>query len=82
MNASMVSNTTAIQEPFKRLVDTFDGMMKKRAYLHWYTAEGMDESEFSDSRSTMYDLVSEYQRQQEATTETSFVEDLVAEYED
>ncbi|XP_068972999.1 tubulin beta-1 chain-like isoform X1 [Bombus flavifrons] len=82
MNASMVSNTTAIQEPFKRLVDAFDGMMKKRAYLHWYTAEGMDETEFSDSRSTMYDLVSEYQRQQEATMETSFVEDVVAEYED
>lgn len=82
MNASMVSNTTAIQEPFKRLVDAFDGMTKKRAYLHWYTAEGMDETEFSDSRSTMYDLVSEYQRQQEATTETSFVEDPVAEYED
>lgn len=82
MNASMVSNTTAIQEPFKRLVDAFDSMMKKRAYLHWYTAEGMDETEFFDSRSTMYDLVSEYQRQQEATMETSFVEDLVAEYED
>ncbi|OAD57077.1 Tubulin beta chain [Eufriesea mexicana] len=81
MSASMISNTTAIQEPFKRLTIAFDGMMKKRAYLHWYTAEGMDESEFSDSRSTVNDLVSEYQQQEEAIAETSFAEDP-AEYED
>ncbi|KAK1126217.1 hypothetical protein K0M31_004850 [Melipona bicolor] len=76
MSASLISNTTAIQESFKKLASAFDGMLKKRAYLHWYAAEGMDETEFSDCRSTMHDLVSEYQRQQEAVAETVIVEDL------
>lgn len=77
MSASMISNTTAIQEPFKKLREAFDGMTKKRAYPHWYTAEGMDESEFSDSRSTLNDLLCEYQEQEEAIAETSIVDDPV-----
>ncbi|XP_076766638.1 tubulin beta-4B chain-like [Xylocopa sonorina] len=73
--AGLISNTTAIQEPFERLTNLFDDMSRRKAYVHWYTAEGMDESEFSDSRSMLRDLVTEYQRQQEAMPETSFVED-------
>ncbi|CAK9796369.1 Tubulin beta-8 chain [Anthophora quadrimaculata] len=81
MSASMISNTTAIHEPFKRLEQVFGGMLTKKAYLHWYTGEGMDESEFTDSRGAMQDLVSEYQRQQEAVAESSFVEEPL-EYEE
>ncbi|KAF3427498.1 hypothetical protein E2986_12910 [Frieseomelitta varia] len=82
MSASLISNTTAIQESFKKLASAFDDMLKKRAYLHWYAAEGMDEAEFSDCRSTIHDLVSEYQRQQEAVAETTIVEDDLAMMED
>ncbi|CAK9830511.1 Tubulin beta chain (Fragment) [Anthophora retusa] len=81
MSASMISNTTAIHEPFKLLEQVFGGMLTKKAYLHWYTGEGMDESEFTDSRRAMQDLVSEYQRQQEAVAESSFVEEPL-EYEE
>lgn len=72
MSATLISNTTAIQELFKRLTDEFSDMLKKKAYLHWYTAEGMDESEFSECQNELYDLISEYQRYQEAPAETSF----------
>ena len=81
MCATMISNTTAIQELFKRLTDIFDGMWRKKAYVHWYTAEGMDESEFVEARSNVQDLVSEYQRHQEAPAETTF-EDVEVEYEE
>ncbi|XP_026666869.1 tubulin beta chain-like isoform X2 [Ceratina calcarata] len=81
MSASMISNTTAIQEPFKRLAAGFDGMLRRRAYVHWYTAEGMEETEFVDSRTVIYDLITEYQRQQEVTAETTF-DDEPTEYED
>ena len=37
-------------------------MFRRKAFLHWYTGEGMDES-------NMTDLVSEYQQYQEATCE-------------
>lgn len=39
--------------------------------MHWYTGEGMDEMEFTESESNMHDLVSEYQQYQEATVEDS-----------
>lgn len=56
-------------------------MLKKRAYLHWYTNEGMDESEFNESYSTMYDLLFEYQQHQEAVAETNIVDEST-EYEE
>jgi tubulin beta len=41
-------------------------MFKRKAFLHWYTGEGMDEMEFSEAESNMNDLVSEYQQYQDA----------------
>ena len=42
-------------------------MFRRRAFLHWYTGEGMDEMEFTEAESNMNDLVSEYQQYQDAT---------------
>ena len=42
---------------------------RRKAFLHWYTGEGMDEMEFTEAESNMNDLVSEYQQYQEATAE-------------
>ena len=44
-------------------------MFRRKAFLHWYTGEGMDEMEFTEAESNMNDLVSEYQQYQEATAE-------------
>ncbi|XP_015171777.1 PREDICTED: tubulin beta chain-like [Polistes dominula] len=77
MSATTVMNTTAIQEYFKNLLNTFNGMFQKKAYLHWYTDEGMDLSEFSDAQNNVYDIVSEYQRYQEAPAETDFKEEEI-----
>merc|ERR1712072_1665266 len=41
----------------------------EKAFLHWYTGEGMDEMEFTEAESNMNDLVSEYQQYQDATAE-------------
>ncbi|KAI8846628.1 Tubulin/FtsZ, GTPase domain-containing protein [Chytridium lagenaria] len=41
----------------------------RKAFLHWYTGEGMDEMEFTEAESNMNDLVSEYQQYQDATAE-------------
>jgi len=67
MSATFVGNSTAIQELFKRVGDQFSAMFRRKAFLHWYTGEGMDEMEFTEAESNMNDLVSEYQQYQEAS---------------
>jgi len=75
MCATFIGNSTAIQELFKRVSDQFRAMFRRKAFLHWYTGEGMDEMEFTEAESNMNDLVSEYQQYQEATTEADFEEE-------
>ena len=41
-------------------------MFRRRAFLHWYTGEGMDEMEFTEAESNLLDLVAEYQQYQDA----------------
>ncbi|XP_026820238.1 tubulin beta chain-like isoform X2 [Rhopalosiphum maidis] len=75
MSGTFVGNTTAIQEMFKRVSVQFTAMFRRKAFLHWYTGEGMDEMEFVESEADMHDLVSEYQLFQEATVEELDIED-------
>ncbi|XP_069104157.1 tubulin beta-2 chain-like [Argopecten irradians] len=67
MSATFVGNSTAIQEIFKRVSEQFTVMFRRKAFLHWFTGEGMDELEFTEAESNMNDLVSEYQQYQDAT---------------
>ena len=69
MAAVFLGNSTAIQELWKRVSEQFTGMFRRKAFLHWYTGEGMDEMEFTEAESNMNDLVSEYQQYQDATAE-------------
>ncbi|XP_048414747.1 tubulin beta chain-like isoform X6 [Stegostoma tigrinum] len=68
MSATFIGNTTAIQELFKRISEQFTAMFRRKAFLHWYTGEGMEETEFTEAESNMNDLVSEYQQYQDATS--------------
>ena len=76
MAVTFLGNSTAIQELFKRVSDQFTSMFKRKAFLHWYTQEGMDEMEFTEAESNMNDLIAEYQQYQEAT-----IEDELDDYE-
>ena len=67
MSSTFVGNSTSIQELFKRVGDQFTAMFRRKAFLHWYTGEGMDEMEFTEAESNMNDLVSEYQQYQDAS---------------
>ncbi|XP_026850467.1 tubulin beta chain isoform X2 [Drosophila persimilis] len=83
MSATFIGNSTAIQEIFKRISEQFTAMFRRKAFLHWYTGEGMDEMEFTEAESNMNDLISEYQQYQEATAddELEFEEDQGEGYE-
>ncbi|KAA0704880.1 Tubulin beta-5 chain [Triplophysa tibetana] len=69
MASTFIGNSTAIQELFKRISEQFSAMFRRKAFLHWFTGEGMDEMEFTEAESNMNDLVSEYQQYQEATAD-------------
>merc|ERR1711869_139839 len=46
----MISNSTAIAEVMSRIDHKFDLMYAKRAFVHHYVGEGMEEGEFSEAR--------------------------------
>merc|ERR1711878_125291 len=66
MSVTFLGNSTSIMDMFKRVIEQFTLMFRRKAFLHWYTGEGMDEMEFTEAESNLNDLVSEYQQYQDA----------------
>ncbi|XP_017372469.2 tubulin beta-8 chain-like, partial [Cebus imitator] len=81
MSATFIGNNTAIQELFKRVSEQFTAMFRRKAFLHWYIGEGMDEMEFTEAESNLNDLVSEYQQYQDTTAEEGEFEECAEEEE-
>merc|ERR1712156_316309 len=74
-SCTFVANTTALKGIFQRLATQFGAMYKRKAFLHWYKGEGMDEMEFQEADKNVRDLITEYQDKQDATYEEEEEED-------
>jgi len=69
MSATFLGNSTATKEMFERVAQQFSVMFKRKAFLHWYTGEGMDDMEFTEAESNITDLISEYQQYEDAAVD-------------
>ena len=59
-SACLLSNSTAISDTWQRLGGKFDLMFAKRAFVHWFVGEGMEEGEFLDARDTLEVITRDY----------------------
>jgi len=82
MSATFVANTTAIKGVFQRISAQFAKMYKRKAFLHWYKGEGMDEMEFQEADKNVRDLITEYQDKQDAVVNLDDEEESGDEDED
>lgn len=67
-SATIVGNSTSIQEVFKRVLDQFMTMFRRKAFIHWYTGEGMEEDEFTAAEEAAAELIAEYEQHQDSPT--------------
>ncbi|VDK72783.1 unnamed protein product [Onchocerca ochengi] len=61
ISGTFLGNTTAIKEVFIRIAKGFRAIFRKKAFLHLYKNEGMDDAEFIEAENTIKGLISEYQ---------------------
>lgn len=62
-SATFIVNTTSVTEIFKKTLAKYQTMQQRKAFLHWYLGEGMDEDEFTMAEKSLIDLISEYEQQ-------------------
>ncbi len=48
-----MGNSTAIQGMFKRFGEKFSAMFRRKAFMSYYSGEGMDELEFKEAESNL-----------------------------
>jgi tubulin beta len=71
ISGTFVANTTSMKAVFQRIATQFAKMYKRKAFLHWYKGEGMDEMEFQEADKNVRDLVTEYQDKQDAVVDAA-----------
>jgi len=60
LSVASLSNTTAIKQIWSNVASKFDLMYNKKAFLHHYLDEGMEEDTFKNARASMDAIYEDY----------------------
>jgi len=66
ISSTFIGNSTSIKAIFERISNYFTLMYKRKAFLHNYLQEGMEELEFTEADANLKDLINEYQQYEDA----------------
>ncbi|KAG8336918.1 hypothetical protein J6590_035618 [Homalodisca vitripennis] len=68
---AMLANTTAIAEAWSKVNRKFGLMYAKRAFIHWYYDEGMEEMDFSEAKDDISVLEMDYKEIAKDSSDTT-----------
>ena len=57
---TLCTNSDGINDTLLRVLDRSSVMLQARAYMHWYTRYGLEESEFYDAFDSLSAVVRSY----------------------
>ena len=61
VSGCQVANSTAISQPLRAISRQFSHLWRRKAFLHNFTSEGMEEAEFASALGEIEALISEYE---------------------
>ena len=57
----LLSNNTSMEDVFVKIGRKYDVMYAKRAFVHWYVGEGLDEGFFPQAREEVAAVIKDYE---------------------
>jgi len=69
MSSTFLGNSTALMTLWKRVSEQFNAMLRRKAFLHWYTEEPDDESTETTSQINLTSFVQGYLAYQESISQ-------------
>lgn len=62
-----IANHTGIREEFQKIFEPFEKLYRRRAFLHWFLTEGLEETELNEAKNRLKDLINDYKQYEEMT---------------
>lgn len=60
LSAVLLANSSSVNDLFQAAVDQFSRLLHRKAFLHTYMNEGMEELQFQSAQENVQDLIAEY----------------------